>query len=250
MALRDRSNRIAFRLIAVGILLMFVLSIAGGFAEMGRGSQTAAQLPEGFSGRTIAALITLLVILPTAVIAWLQPVDGELWPFRLQTWVPLLAVPLIGIAWLAATTLAPEQTLTRVGSNGGFSEANVTCEHYAGQQRVGFEFGGAIRVGAEVCWNGQKAFVVGDPSLTPAGADLPPEASFIPFFNDLVSCAPYPTDADFANVTQQCTEQIDDLGTMHLLVTGLVSPTPLSLGKRHLQIELVVDRNGKVLRFD
>jgi hypothetical protein len=208
----------------------------------------AAVLPDGFSGRTIAAVVELLLILPTAVTAWVEA-DLDLSTLHRQDWLPLLAVPTLALLWLGVMELAPVQVLTRIGSNGGFEEANASCEHYAAQQRVGLGFGGAARVGAEVCWNGLKAFVVGDPSLTPVGANLPVEASFVPRLGDLASCAPYPGDNDFATVTQQCTEQIDDLGTMHLVVRSTVSPLPGGLAARQLRMELVVDSWGRVVSF-
>jgi hypothetical protein len=182
------------------------------------------------------------------VIAWLQPGDADGGrPRPTRAWLPLAVVPLLALVWTTLVSAGTDQLITKVGSNNvGFSEANTTCEHYTAQKRVGFGFGGAIRVGAEVCWNGQQAFVVGDPSLTPPGANLPQEAT--PYLRDVFGCAPFATDTDFARVSQRCTERIDADGTMTLTVSGVVSPAG-GLGQRHLRIELVVDRNGKVLTF-
>ena len=248
--LRNRAYRIGFRLIAVGILVMFALVTVGSIATGPNvdESQIATQLPDGFSGRTIAALVEMLVILPTAVVAWLEP-DMELRLLRPRQWLPLVAVPSLGLLWLGVMTLVPVQLVTRVGSNGGFSLVNASCEHYAAEQRVGPLFGGAARVGAEVCWNGTKAFVVGDPSLTPPGANLSQEDASVPRLPDLVSCMPQPGDRDFATVSQQCTELIDNQGTMHLVMRSTVSPLPGGIGVRHLRMELVVDHSGNLVSF-
>jgi hypothetical protein len=209
-------------------------------------SQLAAQLPDGFGGRAILALMELLVILPTAVIAWQQPADvgSQRSP---RDWLWLGAIPLLALAWLMVVSAGPDQLLTRVGPDGGFSLANASCQHYAAQRRVAFGFGGAIRAGVEVCWNGRQAFVFGNPNLTPPTANLPVEGG-MPYLNDLFSCEPSPIDTDFASVSEQCAEQIDADGTMRLTVAGLLSPAG-RLAQRQLRIELVVDRNGKVIRF-
>ena len=250
-ALRDRAYRIAFRLVAVGIVLMFALTVVGGIIA-GNSSmiRVSAIVPDGFNGRTIAAVIELLGMLPTAVIAWLQTSEmdfGLLTPVR---WLPFLGVPLLALGWGALIAVGPAQSITQVGSNNtGFSELNASCEHYAAQQRVGLGFGGAARLGAEVCWNGLKAWVVGDPNLTPPGAGLPDEAKFVPRFSDLFSCTPYPGDSDLAAVSEQCTEQIDNLGTMRLIMRSKISPLPGGIGARQLRMELVVDHWGRLVSF-
>ena len=250
MDLRNRAYRIGFRLIAVGILLTVALTFVVDMATAQNGvNHIAAVVPDGFSGRLMAAVVELLLILPTAVIAWVQ---DDLWlgERRLSGWLPLLAVPLLGFFWFAVITLSPVQVITKSdSSNTGMDMANASCAHYAAEQRVGFGIGGASRFGAEVCWNGLKAFVVGDPSLTPPAANLPMEAASVPRLPDLVSCTPYPGDSDFATVSQRCSETIDNLGTMHLVVRSTVSPLPGGIGARELRMELVVDHWGRLVRL-
>lgn len=248
-ALRDRAYRIGFRLVGASVLVMFVLYIVGAILQaivLGPQSQGTS---DGFSARTVLAILELLAIAPTAVIAWLLPSDSEPANGPASRWLPLMAVPVVALAWIVAVLVAPLQTtvLASVPDN-SFTMGAARCGHFGAVKRVASGFGGAIRLEAEVCWNGQQAFTYGDPSL-PRPASLPAE-EFAMAFPGLTSCAPLPSDTDFGNVVERCTGQIDADGTLHLALRGRVSPLPGGFGARDEQLRLIVTRDGKVVAFD
>jgi len=247
--LRDRAYRIGFRLVGAGVLVMFVLYIVGVILQaimLGPQSQATS---DGFSARTVLAILELLAIAPTAVIAWLLPSDSEPANGPATRWLPLMAVPIVALAWIIAVLAAPLQTtvLATVPDN-SFTMSAAKCGHFGAVKRVASGFGGAARLEAEVCWNGQQAFTYGDPSL-PRPTSLPSEEFSRPL-PGLTICAPLATDTDFGNVVERCTGQIDADGTLHLALRGQVSPLPGSVGAREVQIQLVVTRDGKLLAFN
>ena len=160
-----------------------------------------------------------------------------------------MAVPIVALAWIVAVLVAPVETtvLTTVPDN-SFTMSAAKCGHFGVVKRVASGFGGAIRLEAEVCWNGKQAFTYGDPSL-PRPSSLPAE-EFAMAFPGLTSCAPLPTDTDFGNVVEHCTGQIDADGTLHVGLRGRVSPLPGDFGARDVQLRLIVTRDGKVVAFD
>jgi hypothetical protein len=260
-ALRDHAYRLAFRLVGVGVLLMVVLVFAGFFAP---NPETSSQpsLPEGLAARQLVALLELLVIVPTAVIAWLDPIGDEELAERWRAWrnwTPALAIPAIAAGWLLAVSVLPVQlvTLTQVPDS-GFSLSGARCGRYLAAKDVGSVFGGSIRLQAEVCWDGKNAFVFGDPSLqTPMGvvpmpvpADQLAAPLTMPSLPDLTNCTTRNADSDFVAVTERCTEQIEANGTMRLIVYGRVSPLPGGRLARDVEIRLVVTPDGRVVSFN
>jgi hypothetical protein len=248
-ALRDRAYRIGFRLAGAGVLVMFLLYITGNIvlAIILNGQ---LRLPtDGFSARTALAIVELLLMAPTAVIAWLLPADRELVVGRRARWLPLVAVPAVAVVWLIVLLAAPVQTTTVATiPDSGFSMGDATCGHFSAVDRVAYGFGGGARLEAEVCWNRQQAFPVGDTSL-PHPASLPAEEFARPF-PGLTSCAPTPMDTDFGTVVERCSVQIDAEGTLHVALHGRVSPLPGGLLARDVQIQLVVTRDGRVVTFN
>jgi hypothetical protein len=248
-ALRDRAYRIGFRLIGAGVLVMFLLYIAGvilrSMIESG-----PIQLPsDGFSARTALALAELLVIAPTAVIAWILPPGKESEEPRPIRWIPLVAVPAVALAWILAVLVGPVQaTRLSMVPDGGFGMSDATCGHFSAVDRVASGFGGSARLEAEVCWNRQQAFTVGDPSL-PSPASLPAEEFSHPFPGE-TACAPATIDTDFGTVVEHCVAQIDADGTLRMALNGRISPLPGGIGSRDVEMHLVVTRNGKLVRFD
>lgn len=245
---RDSAYRLAFRLVSAGVLLMVALSIAGAFAVHPQINQAVAQVTEGFSARRLAALLELLFIVPTAVIAWFVPdisdqPMGSQRPF--QGWAAALSVPLLAIAWFAGVAALPVRSITVSGVPDHFV-TDATCNHFAAKKQVGSIFGGTLRLQAEVCWNGQEAFVFGDPHLI-SPARLP---SIMPALTDLTNCSLLDADTDFAMVSQTCDQEVDNNGTMRLTARGRVSPLPGGVGARAVEIQLVVTRDGKVVSFN
>jgi hypothetical protein len=253
-AFRDRAYRVAFRLVAVGVLLMVAFTIVGAIAA-GDNLQNINAVPDAISPRHLVAFLELLLVGPTAVIAWLQDQDSGSERREVRAWWPMALVPLLAGAWLIAVQVLPAQVITTRGQNGGFEAAGASCDHFAAEKSVAGGLGGATRLKVEVCWDGQHAFAFGDPSLhtpldvvpTPVPASELVAPLSMPSLPDLTSCAPRDPDTDFANVSEWCTEQIAADGTMRLTVHGKVSPLPGGLGSRDLEIQLVISRDGKVL---
>jgi len=248
-ALRDRAYRMAFRLVGAGVVLMLGLYIVGVILDSILNAGPSPSTSDGFSARTILALVELLIITPTGVVAWLLRSDSEPADWRPARWLPLLAVPAVALVWVAAVLSAPMQsTVVARTPDTGFMMGGATCGHFEGVKRVAAGFGGAARLEAEVCWNGQQAFAFGDPTL-PRPASIHPEEFSMPI-PGLTSCATLPLDTDFGRVVEQCTGTIDTDGTLHLVLRARVSPLPGGAGSREVQIRLVVTRDGKLVAFD
>jgi hypothetical protein len=256
-ALRDRAYRLAFRLLALGILLMVPLAIFGA-ALATSNMQIINAVPDAITARHLAAFVELMLIGPTAVIAWLQENEATGGQGRIQGWWSLVLVPLLAGLWFVAGQVLPAQTYTTHGMSGEFSAFGATCDHYAAEKSIAGGLGGATRFKVEVCWDGRNAWAFGDPSLqTPANfipAPVPADQLSAPYsmptLPDLTSCAPADPDIDFVNVTERCSQEIGPDGTMHLTLQGRVSPLPGGAGSREVQIRLVVTRDGKVVAFD
>jgi hypothetical protein len=248
-ALRDRAYRIGFRLVGAGVLVMVLLFVVGSILQAVLVGPQSRSTSDGFSARTVLAILELLAIAPTAVVAWLIPPESESVDAGFTRWRPVIAVPAVALIWLIAILSAPLQStaVSNVPDN-QFMMGAATCGHFGVVKRVAAGFGGAARLEAEVCWNGQQAFTYGDPSL-PRPASLPSEEFSRPF-PGLTSCAPLASDTDFGSVVEHCTGQIDADGTLHLLLHGRISPLPGGVAAREFQIHLVVTRDGKLLAFN
>jgi hypothetical protein len=248
-ALRDRAYRIGFRLVGAGVLTMFLLYIIGSILQAILLGPQSRSTSDGFSPRTVLAILELLAVAPTAVSAWLLPTESESTNRAAPRWLPLIAVPVVALAWVVSVLAAPLQTtVLATFPDNSFTMGAAHCGHFGAVKRVASGFGGATRLEAEVCWNGQQAFTYGDPSL-PRPMSLPAE-EFSMAFPGLTSCVPLPSDTDFGNVVEHCTGNIDGDGTLHLVLNGRVSPLPGGAGARVVQIRLVVTRDGKLVTFD
>lgn len=248
-ALRDRAYRIGFRLVGAGVLIMFLLYIAGNIVQAIMASGQLRFPTDGFGARTALAIVELFLIAPTAVVAWLLPPENESTDRRPARWLPLVAVPAVALVWLIAVLAAPVQstTVATIPDN-GFAMSDATCGHFSAVDRVAYGFGGGARLEAEVCWNRQQAFPVGDNSLPhPASR---PAGEFARPFPGLTSCAPRAMDTDFGTVSEHCSFQIDAAGTFHLMLRGRVSPLPGGFLARDVEIQLVVPPDGSVVSFD
>jgi len=248
-ALRDRAYRIGFRLVGAGVLVMFLLYIAGNILSAIIIDGQLRLPTDGFSARMALAIVELLLIAPTVVIAWLLPAETDSVDRRRARWLPLIAAPAVALLWLIAVLAGPAQstTVATIPDN-GFSMSDATCGHFSSVDRVASGFGGGARLEAEVCWNHQQAFPVGDTSLLHP-ASLPAEEFARPY-PGLTRCAPFVTDTDFATVDEHCSMNIDREGTLHINLRGRISPLPGGVAARDVQIQLVVTRDGKVVRFD
>jgi hypothetical protein len=252
--LRDRAYRVAFRLVAVGVLVMVAFTVVGAIAA-GDNLQNVNAVPDAISPRHLLAFLELLVVTPTVVVAWFQDDESGSERRPWQAWWPLVLVPLVAGGWWVAVQVLPAQVVTMRGMNGMFEASGASCDHFAAEKSVAGGLGGTARLKVEVCWDGQHAWAFGDPSLhtpmdivpspVPAGELASPLA--MPSFRGLTSCAPRDPDSDFVNVSESCTQQIGADGTMRLTVHATISPLPGGVGRREVQIQLLVDANGRLL---
>jgi hypothetical protein len=256
-ALRDRAYRLGFRLLAAGVLVMVPLAIFGAVLATSN-MQIINAVPDAITARHLAAFLELMIIGPTAVIAWLQEDEATGRQGRIRGWWSLVLVPLLAGVWFVAGEVLPAQTYTTHGMSGTFSAFGATCDHYAAEKSIAGGLAGATRFKVEVCWDGRNSWAFGDPSLhTPTNlmpAPVPADQLLTPYsmptLLDLTSCAPADADMDFVTITERCAQEIGPDGTMHLTLQGRVSPLPGGVGARDVQIQLVVARDGKVLAFN
>jgi hypothetical protein len=237
--LRDRAYRIAFRLVALGVIIMLFTIFVGSIVDSFTTSLSRPQPQQVLGARWIIGLLELLVATPTAVIAWLQHAtaedSGSTRSSRVPArWLPLIAVPGLALLWLFAIAAMPVRASTaRDDALHGTSMAGATCGHFSGNREAAFGFGAQVRLDVEACWDGKHAFAF----------RLDPQA-------DLTRCEVPPGTADFARITQlSCTERTDASGTMFYTVRAKVESGLASAVTRDVVMELDVTRDGKVLAF-
>ena len=275
-ALRDRAYRLGFRLLGLAFVLLLVASILvaalEAFVAQDATGPVTAQLDSGLSGRMLVAIVELLVMMPTLVIAWVapDPVDEEAAELpsastrrRRNARAIWLSLPVVAATWICVAAVTPVQTaVAATNFSVGFEMSGATCRHVVAGRIVGAEFGATVGLRAEVCWNHTDAFVVGDPAfplptsavagLGPPGVSPPPAASMDPSgFNradpSLTECGGDSSD-DFAALSSlRCSATIDSAGTLHYGVHAHVSVLPFSIGARDITMSLVVDRDGRIL---
>jgi hypothetical protein len=263
-ALRDMAYRRGFRLLGLAFVVEILILIATGIlafyisgAAHGLGTSV---VDSGIPGRALVGLLEALIMLPTLVIAWVDPdrvTDDEPAgsPRRRLAW---LALPAVAAAWLVLMIIGPEQAAAASRNTSSFSLEGSSCAPFAGGRIVGAEFGATVGMRVGVCWNGHQAFVIGDPSIplppsaiagigVPPGTDLGPGDSNVnPAQPQITSCGGDNLD-DFATVSAtSCTGIIDSAGTLHYTVHARVS-APFGIGQHVVTLSLVVDRNGHVL---
>jgi hypothetical protein len=265
-ALRDRAYRRGFRLLgaalAVALLLFiasaYVLTATAGPSQNGS-TPLGSQINQVISGRWLVAIVELVVMLPTLMIAWVEgdrPEEerGAPQPHLSLLW---LSIPALAGAWLLVNALAPDQGTAPSLNSVETSFPGASCAHYSGGRVVGAQFGATVSLNVEVCWNGTDAFVLGDPSIPlPQSAiaarqkQLPPD---VPVDNvnypqlDLTSCGADTVD-DFAMVSAStCGGTVDTSGTLHYTVRARVSVLPGGIDRRDVTLSLVVARDGRVL---
>jgi hypothetical protein len=245
LGIRDEAYRVAYQLMRTGIVIMLV---AGVFAT-GVNALAGTAALAGISPRYLVACLELLVVLPTAALAW-NRVAGQGLHRSPARYLSLLVVPLVLAGWGLLVSTFPAKASVAPSSNVSFSIAGSSCEQLVLHKEIAAGFGGGIGLHVEVCWNGQKAFAVGDPAF-PLPPNVLPDQDLMPrealSMPELTACAPARSETDFSVVAQRCSEQNGPDGTMTLIVDGTVSSLPGGLLKRTLEAKLIVDRNGKIL---
>ncbi|MHB8312019.1 MAG: hypothetical protein ACYDD0_01780 [Candidatus Dormibacteria bacterium] len=249
--LRDRAYRLAFRLFVLGVVLLgLALVVSGGL----HGPITWA-VPDPVGARGMAALLVLLLTLPTAMAAWMvpsaeddpraegsQPRAGRIaW-----RWLPLLSVPAVFTVWLLGVALLPVSGATVVTlPDPGFAMGNGHCGAFAATEQVARGFGPTVRLLAQVCWNGREAWVINDP-----GAPTPRYFGPVSQRLEPMLCTPSNDGTDFGVVSRVgCQVWINGAGTVHVRLRAQAESGLLSIGRKWIQITLVVTRTGRVLTF-
>jgi hypothetical protein len=270
--LRDLAYRRGFRWIGQAIVLLWIVGVGSEIAVTVVSATTSqfsipavSAVDTGIAGRIVLAMAELLLMMPTCVIAWredggsgMEGVEDEGGRERRRTWRAWLVLPGLVAAWLVAVGWLPPQSAPHGSFSMSFGgSSGPACQEFAGGTVVGAEFGATVGLGAEVCWDGTAAYVLGNPSLPlPATAirdyrtpGFTPTASEVNPAQPQLSGCGLDTTADFAAVEKTtCTERIDADGTMHYTVSARVSPLPFDIASREVTVDLVVTRNGKVLQ--
>ncbi|MEO8899562.1 MAG: hypothetical protein ABI352_12375 [Candidatus Dormibacter sp.] len=264
-ALRDVAYRRGFRLLglafAVEVLILIVTGILSYYVNGNAHGLGTAVVDTGITGRALVGMLEALLMLPTVVIAWVDPDQGadETPATPRRQWLAWLTLPAVAVVWLVLVAIGPEQAAAASRNHSSsFSVQGATCAPFAAGRIVDAEFGATVGMRVGVCWNGHDAFVFGDPTIplppsaiagmgVPAGLDIGPGGSNVnPSQSDITACGADNLD-DFATVSAtDCTGVIDSGGILHYSVHAHVS-APLGIGQRNVTLTLVIDRNGHVL---
>jgi hypothetical protein len=266
--LRDFAYRRGFRWIGLAVVLLYVVWLGTDFAVTITSSFSIpafSAVDIGIPGRVVLAMTEVLLMVPTCVVAWREDGGGGGMDAaedgsgrdRRRAWMAWLVLPGLVFAWLAAVVWLPPQSAPHgsFSSTSGGGSSGLACQEFAGGTMVGAEFGATLGLGADVCWDGTVAYVVGDPSLPIPASAIHDYAvpGFTPPPNEVNPAQPlsgcgWDTTADFAAVSRtRCGERIDANGTLHYTVSAQVSPLPFGIASREVSIHLVVTRTGKVL---
>ncbi|MDA8330816.1 MAG: hypothetical protein M0027_06335 [Candidatus Dormibacteraeota bacterium] len=249
--LRDRAYRLAFRLFVLGVVLLgLALVVRAGL----HGAVTWA-VPDPVGARGMAALLVLLLTLPTAMAAWIAPTaEDDSWADGSQAraggiawrWLPLLSVPAVFTVWLLGVALLPVSGATVVTlPDPGFAMGSGHCGAFAATEQVARGFGPTVRLLAQVCWNGREAWVINDP-----GAPTPRYFGPVSQGVEPTLCTPSNDGTDFGVVTRVgCEVWVNRAGTVHVRLGAQAESGLLSIGRKWIEITLVVTRTGRVLTF-
>jgi hypothetical protein len=264
-ALRDHAYRRGFRLLGVALAVELLIVIATDYVSfalstLGQNGSFAGspELNNAITGRGLTAILELLVMLPTLMIAWsdpdhVEPRGREPGRRGALLW---LSVPTVAAAWLLVVSTVPEQaTAASTNFSISFGLQGATCAHFSAGRVVGSQFGATVGLRVGVCWNGTTAFVANDPSIplppsAVAAMQVPADAP-ANFFNpadvSITACGADNLD-DFATVSgMTCRSTVDAAGTLDYTVRAHVSALPGGIGQRDVTMTLVVDRKGRVL---
>lgn len=244
IAVRNLAYRRGFRLLGPALVVAVAIWVVGS-SIAGSGFLPGlpfVQVDGGVSGRFIVGVLELVAMMPTLVIAWVEPGPAAGRLARLAA--PAMAGSTTILVWLLTLALAPVQ---QAAPNGdlllvGASWPGGTCHHFVGGRIIGAGFGATLGTHVEVCWDGRRAFVVGTPGGPGTGQLFAPEGE-----PTLTACGA-DSRGDFAIVSgATCTSRTSADGTLHYSFRARVSPLPFEIGAREVTMNLVVTRQGRVL---
>ncbi len=239
-ALDERQERIrnyAYRLshrvlvVAFGIPLWLLF-----FHAPSSGNPSWLQDAESNAG-LIVVYLELLFFLPTAAIAWIEPdtpEDEEIehrrftWPQRLS-WTALIIVILLpfalslGLPFISSTT----STTHIVHFASGVGDRSLgTCRYVGATTSAGVIVQGSVQLGGEFCSNGKRIHRL---------------------WGLFGGCAL--GNSSLATISTHCTTTFDSSGTMHLRYLATVKASLLPVIQHRIAINLVVRRDGHIVRF-
>lgn len=219
------------------------------------GSPVSLGLPDPVGTRGLAAVLVLLVVLPTAAAAWLMPpgdpyLEGGLRQKRLNLGSPTalaaVLVAALSCAWVIGVQVAPVSVATLITVPAPQLDwSGGSCGSYAAVAGLARGFGPSLRMEAQVCWNGQSAYPANDRVLPQPTGLLFASSSGAPSL-----CSPALASTNFGALTKgRCSVWVDAQGTVHVQITALAGSGLPFLGKRHLVINLAVASDGRVLHL-
>ncbi|MBO0683573.1 MAG: hypothetical protein J2P45_10485 [Candidatus Dormibacteraeota bacterium] len=246
IAVRNLAYRRGFRLLGAALVLAVAIWWVGNivaFAITYPGP--SSQVDSGVSGRFVVAILELVAMMPTLVIAWMEPA------LAVGRWAslgpPALAGSATVVVWLLTLALAPVQVASP-SLNGGAGGVALTsrvgpCHQFVGGRIVGAGFGATVGTHVVVCWDGRRTYVVGAPGGSGTG-----QLVSSPMGEPTLTACGADSSGDFAVVSgPTCTTRISADGTLHYTFRARVSPLPFEMGAREVTMNLVVTRQGRVL---
>lgn len=249
--LRDRAYRLAFRFFVLGVVLQGLGLLVG----LGLHGQVTWAVPDPIGPRGMAALLILLLALPTLMAAWIVPTaENDTRTEGLQErngrvswrWLPMLLPPALFTVWIMGLTLLPVSGGTLITRpDPGFATSSAHCGAFAATQQEGRGFGPSLRLLAQVCWNGREAWVINDP-----GAPTPRYFGRLDHGVEPRLCTPTNDGTDFGVISSLgCRVWVDTAGTVHVRLRAQAGSGLLGIGRRWVRITLVVTRSGRLLAF-
>jgi len=254
-AIRDRAYRLAFRGMGIGIFLLLLSSlVAAGLAEpVTAGSIGSEPLSFLVGPRYLVALLLLIALLPTALLAWTSADatvrrrggdPGQRSALARPLLTPALAGLLFFGLWTAAVALLPPRTArAEQRPSLAVTWTGADCATLAASRELGAGLGAALTIDATICWNGHRAWD-GLQGLQPPGRPTvlrtPPTSS----------CSIAVDATDFENISQEtCTESRDARGTIRLEARAKVTSGITPWLDRSLVESVVVTGQGQVLQL-
>jgi hypothetical protein len=227
----SRAYRLAYRVVAIAVGIPLCLTFLGG-------GSTATHLAHAASnGGLIVFCLELLYLLPTAIIAWIEPdrqVEGPV-RWRPTAWqqasVVLLTMMVAAMLWSLDVAFATSSSNSRhrvtVPAFGGASARSLPCAYFGATRQVGFGVEGTIRFSAEICWNGKRVWQVWGLNRS----DCLPGSGIMTAINET------------------CSTRFRRDGTMDVDYVADVRPSLLPFIHQRVEVRLVVRPNGRVARF-
>ncbi len=249
--LRALPYRLSFRLFLLGVLLLIPMLVAG--ADQG-GTSITWGVPDPLGPRAIAAAFLLLLVLPTAVGAWIAPSpsgDGEPPDTGARSSAAtvslgaLLAV-LLG-AWLVGIQALPASGATKATiPDPQDYVSGATCGAFSAVSELDRGFGPSLVMLAQVCWNGRAVWLANSPARPSGRRRQPYLATALPTF-----CSQTADGTDFGILARQrCRVWVDGSGAIHVTMSADAASGLPGLAARQLRLNLVVTNTGRVLSFD